>query len=90
MNLCIFTVAEDAGMVYHRLDLGQLPSDETCLHFQQLASFSTSALFLSAKAFERPYEHISQPETKKMVANYLAYITDSTTYISKPGVPRHC
>ncbi|XP_067929353.1 VWFA and cache domain-containing protein 1-like [Watersipora subatra] len=80
------TVPEMDGMVYHRLDLGQLPAEDTCLHFQQLASFKTSALFLSAKAFERPYEHLSQPETKTMVSNYLAYITDGTTYVSKPGL----
>jgi len=72
-------------MVYHRLDLGQLPSEHTCLYFKQLASFSTSALFLSAKAFEQPYEHMRKAETKKMVSNYLAYITDSSSYISKPG-----
>jgi len=81
----VFVAQDLESMVYHRLDLGQLPAEKTCLHFQQLASFSTSALFLSPQAFEKPYEHVSQPETKTMIQNYIAYLSDSSTYISKPG-----
>ena len=44
------------------------------------------ALFLSAVAFQKPYEHLSQDETKRTVLGYLAYLKDNTNLISNPGV----
>ena len=51
-----------------------------------------SALFLAAIAFQKPYEHLSQDETKRTVLGYLAYLKDNTDLISNPGVRAsvHC
>jgi len=70
--------------VYHRLDL--LPTDHTCMHLKQLANTETSALFLSASSFVRPYEHLSQQETKRMVQGYLAYFHDNTELLKHPVI----
>jgi len=46
----------------------------------------SSALFLSAAAFVKPFDHLRQPEVKRMVQTYLAYLSDSTNLISNPGI----
>jgi len=46
----------------------------------------SSALFLSAAAFVKPFDHLRQEEVKRMVQTYLAYLSDSTNLISNPGI----
>ena len=46
----------------------------------------SSALFLAANSFKKPYEYLSQKETKKMVQVYLAYLNDNTFFITNPGI----
>jgi len=71
-------------LVYHRLDL--LPTESNCMHFRQLATNSSSALFLSAAAFTKPFDHLRQKEVKRIVQSYLAYLSDGTNLISNPGI----
>lgn len=44
---------------------------------------------LSAGSFSSPYEHLSQPETKRMVEHYTAYLSDNTRLIANPGLKVH-
>uniref|UniRef100_A0A3B3Q600 VWFA and cache domain-containing protein 1 n=1 Tax=Paramormyrops kingsleyae TaxID=1676925 RepID=A0A3B3Q600_9TELE len=71
-------------LLYHRLDLLNQPN--SCLHFKQLASVESPTVMLSAGSFSSPYEHLSQPETKRMVEHYTAYLSDSTRLIANPGL----
>lgn len=41
---------------------------------------------LAAGSFSSPYEHLSQPETKRMVEHYTAYLSDNTRLIANPGL----
>lgn len=43
-------------------------------------------VMLSAGSFSSPYEHLSQPETKRMVEHYTAYLSDNTRLIANPGL----
>lgn len=45
---------------------------------------------LSAGSFSSPYEHLSQPETKRMVEHYTAYLSDNTRLIANPGLKVCC
>ncbi|CAB1332223.1 unnamed protein product [Coregonus sp. 'balchen'] len=56
--------APSSKLLYHRLDLLGQPS--SCLHFKQLATVESPTVMLSAGSFSSPYEHLSQPETKRM------------------------
>ncbi|KAL4635019.1 VWFA and cache domain-containing protein 1 [Arapaima gigas] len=71
-------------LLYHRLDLLGQPS--FCLHFKQLATVESPTVMLSAGSFSSPYEHLSQPETKRMVEHYTAYLSDNTRLIANPGL----
>ncbi|XP_018609330.1 VWFA and cache domain-containing protein 1 [Scleropages formosus] len=71
-------------LLYHRLDLLGQPS--SCLHFKQLATVESPTVMLSAGSFSSPYEHLSQPETKRMVEHYTAYLSDNTRLIANPGL----
>ncbi|MBV96623.1 VWFA and cache domain-containing protein 1, partial [Eschrichtius robustus] len=71
-------------LLYHRLDLLGQPS--ACLHFKQLATLESPTVMLSAGSFSSPYEHLSQPETKRMVEHYTAYLSDNTRLIANPGL----
>lgn len=44
---------------------------------------------LAAGSFSSPYEHLSQPETKRMVEHYTAYLSDNTRLIANPGLKVH-
>ncbi|CAH1774319.1 unnamed protein product [Owenia fusiformis] len=70
--------------VYHRLDL--LPTDGTCLHMKQVATFDSGTLFVSAQGFKKPYDYLSDDETKYMVKGYMAYLKDNTNLITNPGI----
>ncbi|KAK1795745.1 hypothetical protein P4O66_001224 [Electrophorus voltai] len=76
--------APSSKLLYHRLDLLGQPS--TCLHFKQLATVESPTVMLSAGSFSSPYEHLSQPETKRMVEHYTAYLSDNTRLIANPGL----
>ncbi|KAG9469617.1 hypothetical protein GDO78_020064 [Eleutherodactylus coqui] len=71
-------------LLYHRLDLLGQPS--ACLHFKQLATLESPTVMLAAGSFSSPYEHLSQPETKRMVEHYTAYLSDNTRLIANPGL----
>ncbi|XP_068446060.1 VWFA and cache domain-containing protein 1 isoform X2 [Clinocottus analis] len=71
-------------LLYHRLDLLGQPS--SCLHFKQLATVESPTVMLAAGSFSSPYEHLSQPETKRMVEHYTAYLSDNTRLIANPGL----
>ena len=54
------------------------------------ASFPESpTVMLAAGSFSSPYEHLSQPETKRMVEHYTAYLSDNTRLIANPGLKVH-
>uniref|UniRef100_A0A8C3LU00 Cache domain containing 1 n=2 Tax=Chrysolophus pictus TaxID=9089 RepID=A0A8C3LU00_CHRPC len=74
-------------LLYHRLDL--LGQPNACLHFKQLATLESPTVMLSAGSFSSPYEHLSQPETKRMVEHYTAYLSDNTRLIANPGLKVH-
>uniref|UniRef100_A0A8B9HTH4 VWFA and cache domain-containing protein 1 n=1 Tax=Astyanax mexicanus TaxID=7994 RepID=A0A8B9HTH4_ASTMX len=76
--------APSSKLLYHRLDLLGQPS--ACLHFKQLATVESPTVMLSAGSFSSPYEHLSQPETKRMVEHYTAYLSDNTRLIANPGL----
>uniref|UniRef100_A0A674DAC1 VWFA and cache domain-containing protein 1 n=1 Tax=Salmo trutta TaxID=8032 RepID=A0A674DAC1_SALTR len=78
--------APSSKLLYHRLDLLGQPS--SCLHFKQLATAEIldPTVMLSAGSFSSPYEHLSQPETKRMVEHYTAYLSDNTRLIANPGL----
>ena len=46
-------------------------------------------VMLAAGSFSSPYEHLSQPETKRMVEHYTAYLSDNTRLIANPGLKVH-
>ncbi|XP_063283945.1 VWFA and cache domain-containing protein 1 isoform X1 [Pelobates fuscus] len=71
-------------LLYHRLDL--LGQPKACLHFKQLATLESPTVMLAAGSFSSPYEHLSQPETKRMVEHYTAYLSDNTRLIANPGL----
>ena len=56
-------------LMYHRLDL--LPPERTgdrlCKHLKQVATYSTSTMFLAPNAFLKPFEHLQAEETWTMV-----------------------
>uniref|UniRef100_A0A8C7CJB0 Cache domain containing 1 n=1 Tax=Oncorhynchus kisutch TaxID=8019 RepID=A0A8C7CJB0_ONCKI len=76
--------APSSKLLYHRLDLLGQPS--SCLHFKQLATVESPTVMLSAGSFSSPYDHLSQPETKRMVEHYTAYLSDNTRLIANPGL----
>ncbi|KAG5275444.1 hypothetical protein AALO_G00120370 [Alosa alosa] len=76
--------AASSKLLYHRLDLLGQPS--SCLHFKQLATVESPTVMLAAGSFSSPYEHLSQPETKRMVEHYTAYLSDNTRLIANPGL----
>ncbi|XP_038821713.1 VWFA and cache domain-containing protein 1-like [Salvelinus namaycush] len=76
--------APSSKLLYHRLDL--LGQTSSCLHFKQLATVESPTVMLSAGSFSSPYEHLSQPETKRMVEHYTAYLSDNTRLIANPGL----
>uniref|UniRef100_A0A1A8Q6T5 VWFA and cache domain-containing protein 1 n=1 Tax=Nothobranchius rachovii TaxID=451742 RepID=A0A1A8Q6T5_9TELE len=76
--------APSSKLLYHRLDLLGQPT--SCLHFKQLATVESPTVMLSAGSFSSPYEHLSQPETKRMVEHYTAYLSDNTRLIANPGL----
>lgn len=51
------------------------------LHFPE-----SPTVMLAAGSFSSPYEHLSQPETKRMVEHYTAYLSDNTRLIANPGL----
>lgn len=63
-----------------------------CRKPKKLSSFHSCLLpesptvMLSAGSFSSPYEHLSQPETKRMVEHYTAYLSDNTRLIANPGL----
>lgn len=64
-----------------KLDLKQTPL---------IVSFPESpTVMLAAGSFSSPYEHLSQPETKRMVEHYTAYLSDNTRLIANPGLKVH-
>ncbi|XP_010603533.1 VWFA and cache domain-containing protein 1 [Fukomys damarensis] len=71
-------------LLYHRLDLLGQPS--ACLHFKQLATLESPTVMLAAGSFSSPYEHLSQPETRRMAEHYTAYLSDNTRLIANPGL----
>lgn len=57
------------------------------VHFSLSVPFSESpTVMLAAGSFSSPYEHLSQPETKRMVEHYTAYLSDNTRLIANPGL----
>uniref|UniRef100_A0A8C9QZH1 VWFA and cache domain-containing protein 1 n=2 Tax=Scleropages formosus TaxID=113540 RepID=A0A8C9QZH1_SCLFO len=82
--------------------LKNLNTPSSCLHFKQLATvgmpsgfidvmqfsllYTSPTVMLSAGSFSSPYEHLSQPETKRMVEHYTAYLSDNTRLIANPGL----
>lgn len=64
---------------------GWLTSVTLCPSF--LFPFPESpTVMLAAGSFSSPYEHLSQPETKRMVEHYTAYLSDNTRLIANPGL----
>lgn len=67
------------------------PQNSTCSsphpELRGVSVFAESpTVMLSAGSFSSPYEHLSQPETKRMVEHYTAYLSDNTRLIANPGL----
>lgn len=72
------------SFVYHRLD--KLPKKpKLCKYFKQLATLDTSALFLSANAFENPLGFISQSESSDQISRYMSFFNDCSRKSDNPG-----
>ncbi|CDS43443.1 cache domain containing protein [Echinococcus multilocularis] len=83
---------------YHRLDL--FKRDQACLYLRQLATFSSTTVYLPPRTFMRPFEHLAsysvsseagggterRGETAEEVRHLVAYLTDQTALISNPGL----
>ena len=56
-------------LMYHRLDLlpPERSGDRLCMHLKQVATYSTSTMFLAPNAFLKPFEHLQAEETWTMV-----------------------
>ncbi|KAM8889913.1 VWFA and cache domain-containing protein 1 [Synchiropus picturatus] len=79
-----FNTAPSSKLLYHRLDL--LGQPNSCLHFKQLATVESPTVMLAPGSFPSPYEHLSQPETKRMVEHYTGYLSDNTGFLANPGL----
>ncbi|XP_075930052.1 VWFA and cache domain-containing protein 1 isoform X1 [Petromyzon marinus] len=71
-------------LLYHRVDLLSPPN--LCMHFRQLSTLESPTVMLSAGGFSDPFEHLSQPETRRMAEHYMAYLSDNTRLIANPGL----
>lgn len=72
------------SFVYHRLD--KLPvKPKLCKYFKQLATLDTSALFLSANAFQNPLRFISQPETSDQISRFISFFNNCSKKSENPG-----
>ncbi|VDM16916.1 unnamed protein product [Hydatigera taeniaeformis] len=84
---------------YHRLDL--FKRDQACLYLRQLATFSSTTVYLPPRTFMRPFEHLAaysmsstvgagteegRGESAEEVRHLVAYLTDQTALISNPGL----
>lgn len=78
------SVPKEPTFVYHRLDL--LPPHTLCRHMKQLSTLEASTLFLSAGAFQAPFEYLTQEETKQIAQSYMAYLNDNIKLIANPGL----
>lgn len=73
---------------FHDMNVFTMPYVQfTVLSFFTIFLFLESpTVMLSAGSFSSPYEHLSQPETKRMVEHYTAYLSDNTRLIANPGL----
>ncbi|CAH8577232.1 unnamed protein product [Heterobilharzia americana] len=71
---------------YHRLDL--LKEPQKCLFLNQLISFSFGTIYLSPRAFARPFTRLTQGYLEDIndVRHLVAYLFDHTVLISDPGL----
>ena len=68
----------NSSCVYHRLDLlpPQLQS-KLCRHFDFPATLETGSVFLSPKAFLKPYRYTSQNMTEQRMQDLMNYLTNT-------------
>ncbi len=83
-------------LVYHRLDL--LPPSATtismCQYFKQTVTYDAISLFLSARSFISPYNHIKNNRLENIddnsnfntIQNFMAYLKDGTNLFANPGM----
>uniref|UniRef100_A0A4W5RTY2 VWFA and cache domain-containing protein 1 n=1 Tax=Hucho hucho TaxID=62062 RepID=A0A4W5RTY2_9TELE len=88
--LCIVYVQPEIP-VKHLKNLNTLATvgkNQVVIHFvpRSLCLSESPTVMLSAGSFSSPYEHLSQPETKRMVEHYTAYLSDNTRLIANPGL----
>ncbi|XP_064477328.1 VWFA and cache domain-containing protein 1-like [Ornithodoros turicata] len=69
---------------YHRLDI--LPPPRLCRHMKQLSTLSGSTVFLSARSFVSPFWYLNHKETRQRVEAYMAYLTDTASFVPNPGL----
>ncbi|CAH8861981.1 unnamed protein product [Trichobilharzia szidati] len=71
---------------YHRLDL--LKEPQKCLFLNQLISFSFGTVYLSPRAFARPFTRLTQGYLEDIndIRHLVAYLFDHTVLISDPGL----
>ncbi|XP_037946193.1 VWFA and cache domain-containing protein CG16868 [Teleopsis dalmanni] len=79
-------------LLYHRLDLIPPPNGHVCRYFRQVATLDSATIFLSASAFESPFNFLhnnrmSSTETQVRTAeSIMAYIKDTTGLLANPGL----
>ncbi|KAI1236902.1 hypothetical protein IHE44_0015160 [Lamprotornis superbus] len=81
--LCVVVIQPEIP-VKQLKNLNTVPSSKLLYHRLDLLGQPNACLHF--KHFSSPYEHLSQPETKRMVEHYTAYLSDNTRLIANPGL----
>lgn len=76
------TSPDQRSELWHDADSVQAVADHPCC----VGIPESPTVMLAAGSFSSPYEHLSQPETKRMVEHYTAYLSDNTRLIANPGL----
>ena len=83
ISFCFLAIFKIWGFKHYHISGGVVYKN---INYSKIFILDTSALFLAARSFTRPFEYISQHETKRMVQGYLAYINDNTKLINNPVI----
>ncbi|MGH0183666.1 UNVERIFIED_CONTAM: hypothetical protein FKN15_025037 [Acipenser sinensis] len=84
-NLLLGIVGVDVNLAYILEDVTYY-QDSLASYTFLIDNKESPTVMLSAGSFSSPYEHLSQPETKRMVEHYTAYLSDNTRLIANPGL----
>ncbi|KAK7888987.1 hypothetical protein WMY93_024547 [Mugilogobius chulae] len=83
-NLLLGVVGVDVNLAYILEDVTYY-QDSLASYTFLIDNKESPTVMLAAGSFSSPYEHLSQPETKRMVEHYTAYLSDNTRLIANPA-----